>query len=66
MLDDDKHAVVGRNVQFLVGSAKKLVKTNAKGVAVLTGVKKGTAVKVTFLPVSGYYLGSSTATVKAL
>ena len=66
VLDNDKHPVVGRYVTFVVGSAKRVVKTNAKGVAVLTGVKKGTAVKATFLAVKGYYLGTPTYTVRAL
>ena len=66
VIDNDKHPVVGRYVTFTIGSAKKLVKTNSRGVAVLTGVRKGTAIKVTFLPVRGYYLGTPTYTVKAL
>jgi hypothetical protein len=65
LLDDDKHAIVGRVVSFTVGSRKYSVKTNAKGVAVLTHVAKGTAVKVGFAGVKGYYLATPTYTVKA-
>jgi hypothetical protein len=64
--DNDKHPVVGRFVTFQIGSSKKVVRTNSRGVAVLTGVRKGTAIKVTFLPVRGYYLGTPSYTVKAL
>jgi hypothetical protein len=66
VVDNDKHPVVGRYVTFTIGSTKRLVKTNTRGVAVLTGVRKGTAVKVAFLPVKGFYLGTPTITVKAL
>ena len=66
LLDDDRHPVAGRYVTLTIGSAKKSVKTNAKGVAVVTGLKRGTVVKASFLPVKGYYLGTKTLTVKAL
>jgi hypothetical protein len=66
VIDNDKHPVVGRYVTFTIGTTKRLVKTNSRGVAVLTGLKKGTAVKVAFLAVKGYYLGTPTYTVKAL
>jgi hypothetical protein len=66
VLDDDKHPVAGRTVLFVIGAKKKAVKTNAKGIAVLTGVAKGTAVKVSFPAVPGFYLGTPTYTVKAL
>jgi len=66
LVDNDKHPVVGRYVTFVIGSSRRIAKTNAKGIAVLTGVKKGTAVKAVFLPVKGYYLGTPTYTVKAL
>ncbi len=66
VVDNDKHPVVGRYVTFTIGTSKRLVKTNARGVAVLTGLRKGTAVKVTFLAVKGYYLGTPTYTVRAL
>jgi hypothetical protein len=66
VVDNDKHPVVGRYVTFIIGSTKRTVKTNSRGVAVLTGVKKGTAIKVVFLAVKGYYLASPTYTVRAL
>jgi hypothetical protein len=66
VLDDDRHPVVGRVVVFTFAGKKKLVRTNAKGLAVLTGVARGTAVKVSFPAVPGYYLGTPTYTVKAL
>lgn len=66
VLDDDKHVVAGKPVTFLIGKTKKVVKTNSKGIAVVTGLARGTAVKVSFAPVKGYYLGTPTSTVKAL
>jgi hypothetical protein len=63
--DDDGKPVVGRSIHFLVGKTKKSVKTNAKGVAVLKGLKKGTVVKVSFPGVPGLYTGTPTITVKA-
>ena len=65
VVDDDKHVVVGRYVRFTVGTKSYLRKTSSRGVAVLTGVRKGTAIKVAFLPVRGYYLGTPTYTVRA-
>jgi hypothetical protein len=66
VLDDDRHPVVGRPVVFTVGSRKTVVKTNAQGVAVLGRLARGTAVKVGFPAVPGYYLATPTYTVKAL
>ncbi|HUR14259.1 MAG TPA: hypothetical protein VM097_07175 [Mycobacteriales bacterium] len=66
VLDNDKHPVVGRPVVFTIGAKKRFVRTNSKGVAVLTGVAKGTAIKVSFPAVPGYYLGTPSYTVKAL
>jgi hypothetical protein len=66
VVDNDRHPVVGRYVAFTIGTTKKLVRTNTRGVAVLTGLRKGTVVKVAFLAVKGYYLGTPTYTVKAL
>lgn len=69
LLDDDRpraHAVVGRYVSFVVGSSRRVVKTGSSGVASLAGLRKGTVVKVTFLPVKGYYLGTPTYTVRVL
>jgi hypothetical protein len=65
LLDDDKHPIAGRVVTFTVGSKKYAVKTNAKGVAVLTHLAMGTAVKVGFAGVKGYYLATPTYTVRA-
>jgi hypothetical protein len=66
VLDDDRHPVVGRPVVFTVGSRKVVVKTNAQGVAVLGRLARGTAVKVGFPAVPGYYLATPSYTVKAL
>jgi len=66
VLDDDKHPVAGRPVVFTVGSKKTVVKTNAQGVAVLGRLARGTAVKVSFPAVPGFYLATPTYTVKAL
>jgi hypothetical protein len=72
VVDDDRtgarstpHPVVGRYVRFTVGSKSYLRKTDSRGVAVLTGVRKGTAIKVTFLAVRNLYLGTKTLTVTA-
>lgn len=67
VVDNDRpaHAVVGRYVRFTVGSKSFLRKTNSRGVAVLTGVKRGTAIKVAFLPVRNLYLGTKAVTVRA-
>jgi hypothetical protein len=67
VVDDDRpaHAVVGRYVRFTVNGKSYLRKTSSRGIAVLTGVKKGTAIKVTFLPVKNLYLGTGTITTRA-
>jgi len=67
LVDDDRpaHAVVGRYVVFTVGSKKYTVRTNSLGIAKLTGVKKGTAVKVSFVGVKNLYAPAKTVTGRA-
>jgi hypothetical protein len=65
VLDNDKHAVVGRTVTFTIGSTKRYVKTNSKGIATVTGLRAGTVVKAVFLPVRNYFYGTPTYTVRA-
>ncbi|HUR51879.1 MAG TPA: hypothetical protein VMZ11_07135 [Mycobacteriales bacterium] len=67
VLDNDRpgHAVVGRYVRFTVGGKSRLVKTNSKGLATISGLRKGTLVKVTFLPVRNLYLGTPTYSTRA-
>ena len=66
LTDNDKSPVAGQLVVFTVGSKVTKVKTNAKGVAVLTRQTAGTTVKVGFAAVSGYYSASPTVSAKVL
>ncbi|MDP3713462.1 MAG: hypothetical protein Q8R60_13385 [Mycobacteriales bacterium] len=59
LLDDDKKAVAGQTVTFAQGSVKKTAKTDAKGVAKVSGLKPGQAVKVTYAGLAGKYAATS-------
>jgi len=72
VVDDDRtagrstpHPVVGRYVKIVVGSKTLLRKTNSRGQVVISGVRKGTLIKVTFLPVRNLYYGTRTLSVRA-
>jgi hypothetical protein len=63
LFDDDKHAVAGQVITFAAGAKKMTAKTNAKGIATVSGVPAG-AVRVTYAGVSGMY-SASAASAKA-
>jgi hypothetical protein len=72
VVDDDRtagrstpHPVVGRYVKIVVGSKTLFRRTSSRGQVVITGVRKGTVVKVTFLPVRNLYYGTRTLAVRA-
>jgi hypothetical protein len=65
LVDDDRHAVAGQVVTFTVGSKKYSMRTNSKGVAVLSRIAKGTAIKVGYAGAKGSYLATPTYTVRA-
>lgn len=66
LTDNDKKPVVGQLVAFKAGSKVTKVKTNAKGVAVLSRLAKGTTVSVSFAAVPGKYLAAKAVSAKAL
>ena len=66
LTDDDKTPLAGQLVAFTVGSKVTKVKTNAKGVAVLTRQTRGAIVKVGFVAVKDFYSAAPTVSVKVL
>lgn len=66
LTDDDRTALAGQTVLFTVGSKVTKVKTNAKGVAVLSRQTKGATVKVSFAAVAGRYLAAPAVSAKVL
>jgi len=66
LIDDDKTALAGQVVVFTVGKKVTKVKTNAKGVAVLTRQVKGATVKVSFAAVPARYTAAPTVSVRVL
>ncbi|MCW2586473.1 MAG: hypothetical protein JWN55_1989 [Frankiales bacterium] len=65
LTDNDRTVLKNQVVAFTVAGKVTKVKTNAKGQAVLKGLKTGTAVKVGFAAVKGYYAAAPTVTAKA-
>jgi hypothetical protein len=66
LTDDDKTPLAGQVVSFTVGSKITKVKTNAKGVAVLTRQTKGATVKVAFAAVKDLYSAAKPVSAKVL
>ena len=64
--DNDKTPVAGQPVFFTVGKKTTKVVTSKNGIAVLKGVAKGTAVKVSFTAVAGKYTAATPVSTKAL
>lgn len=64
LLDNDRTPIVGQLVSFTVGSKVTKVKTNAKGVAVLTKQVSGSTAKVGFAAVPAAYTAAKTVSVK--
>lgn len=64
--DDDGHVVAGQPVTFLVGKKVTTARTDARGVAVLKGLTKGTSVKVGFAAVAKRFAAAPSVTTKAL
>jgi hypothetical protein len=65
LTDNDRTVLKNQVVAFTVAGKVTKVKTNAKGQAVLKGLTTGTAVKVGFAAVKGYYAAAPTVTAKA-
>ncbi len=66
LADDDRTVLAGQVVVFTVGSKVTKVKTNAKGVAVLTRQTKGATVKVSFVAIKDQYTAAPTVSAKVL
>lgn len=66
LLDNDKTPLAGQIVSFTVAKKVTKVRTNAKGVAVLSKQKKGTTVKVDFAAVKDRYTAAKSVSAKVL
>ena len=64
LTDNDKTPLVGQLVSFTVGKKVTKVKTNAKGVAVLSKQKAGSSVTVGFAAVTGKYAAAKAVSAK--
>lgn len=64
LLDDDKHVIPGAPVVFTYGTKTVVLKSNASGVAILTGQPRGRVVRVAFSGVKGKYTQAHTSEVR--
>jgi hypothetical protein len=66
LTDNDKTPLASQLVAFKVGSKTTKVKTNSKGVAVLSKLAKGSTASVSFAAVTGKYAAAKAVSAKAL
>ncbi|MCW2545484.1 MAG: hypothetical protein JWM40_3036 [Frankiales bacterium] len=63
--DDDRTPLAKQQVTFLVAGKRHMVTTDSRGRAVLTGLRKGTTVTVSFDGIGSLYSASKKVTAKA-